>query len=50
MSFLYKINDKVYRLDMGEIYKILDGVPVDSPAVLKWLRKDIVNGVKEIKI
>lgn len=43
--FHYRRDDYDYRLDTREIRDELDGVPINSPEVLKALRKDIDKGL-----
>ncbi len=43
--FNYKKDDYAYELDTKEIRSELDGVPINSPEVLKALRKDIEKGL-----
>lgn len=43
IDFIYehRRNDSVYSLTTSEIRKELDGVPVNSPAVIKYIKEDI---------
>ena len=46
INFKYIYNGKSFCLDMDEIYEILGDVPICSPAVLKWLRNHIKDGMQ----
>lgn len=43
--FHYRIDDYLYHFDTREIREDLDGVPINTPEVLKILREDIDRGV-----
>jgi hypothetical protein len=44
--FEHRTDEKVFRLDSGEVTAILDGLPMCDPAVLSFLRTYIDEGVK----
>ncbi len=44
--FTYKRNDHVYRMDTREIREELEGIPINSLEVLKFIREDIARGLK----
>lgn len=48
IDFVYehKKDDKVYSIDTKEIRAELEGVPLNSPEVIKVLREDIRMGIK----
>ena len=50
IDFIYtqKTNDKEFVLDTKEIKTQLDGVPINEPAVLTWIREYIKAGIIEI--
>ena len=43
IDFLYehKKNDKLYTLDTAEMKKDLDGIPINNPEVIKFIKNDI---------
>ncbi len=43
-------DSKCFRLDTEEIKESLDGIPINSPEVIKFLRKEIASRLKEIKV
>ncbi len=47
--FRYRIDDREYRLDTAEIKEQLGEVPINYPDVLSLLRRDIGEGIKELR-
>lgn len=47
--YKHKKNDKAYSIDTKEIRAELGDVPLNSPEVIKSIRKDIEEGLMEIK-
>ncbi len=50
IDFSYKHckNDKCFSFDTGEMKKLLNGIPINNPQILTFLRKKIAAGLKEI--
>ncbi|MEW6001096.1 MAG: ATP-binding protein [Nitrospirota bacterium] len=52
IDFLYehKRNSYLYSIDTKEIKSELEGVPINSPEVIKIIKKDIEEGLEELGI
>ncbi|MDH5203770.1 MAG: ATP-binding protein [Nitrospirota bacterium] len=50
IDFFYehRRNGNIYSLDTKEIKAELEGIPLNSPAVIKIIREDIKNGLKDL--
>ncbi|MGB9721061.1 MAG: ATP-binding protein [bacterium] len=51
IDFLYEHckNNRYFRIDTKEIKNILNGIPINSPEVIKFLRNKIKKELKKIK-
>jgi hypothetical protein len=49
-DFVYEhfVDGRSYRLETPAMKKILSSVPLDDPAVLEFVRRDIEEGLKSI--
>jgi anti-sigma regulatory factor (Ser/Thr protein kinase) len=47
--YTYKINTSEYRLDTQEIKAQLDGISIQAPAVIAILKKDINEGLDQLR-
>jgi hypothetical protein len=47
-SYEHCVDGKVYRLETAEMKKGLGLVPLDDPAVLHFVRRDIEEGLRNI--
>lgn len=47
--FEHKVDGRTYSIDMREIRSELETVPLNSPEVLQIIRKDIMEGLREIR-
>ncbi len=47
--FKYRIDEEEFDLDSEPIHKTLDGIPLSDPAVLKYLKNEIENGIKRVQ-
>lgn len=45
----YTVNDSTFVFDDAEIKRVLEGVPLSDPAVIKFLREYLHEGIEEIK-
>jgi anti-sigma regulatory factor (Ser/Thr protein kinase) len=50
VDFVYehRVEGKAYRLETPEMKKVLGSVPLDDPAVLEFVRRDIEEGLRNI--
>ncbi len=48
-EFAYKTDDGEYRLDTREIREILDGVPLNEPDVVSWLKENLTEGIEDAR-
>ena len=50
VDFVYehRVDGKAYRLETPAMKKVLDPVPLDDPAVLEFVRRDIEEGLRNI--
>ena len=46
ISFVLKVDEKIFKFDTVEIKKVLDGVKISEPSVLKWLREYLIENLK----
>jgi hypothetical protein len=46
-SLVYRSDGYAYRFDTAEIRQDLGEIPIQSPSVLKLMRKDIDEGVRK---
>jgi len=44
--FVIKVDEKIFKFDTVEIKKVLDGVKISEPSVLKWLREYLTENLK----
>ncbi len=49
IKYIHRYNGKEYVLDMREVVEMLDGVPLDEPEVMGWLKDNLNEGIREIK-
>lgn len=49
-EYTQRYNDKKFTISTKEIKAELDGVPINEPAVMEWLKETLVEGVNEIKL
>lgn len=47
--FTHHVNDEEYRMDTQEIKDQLEGIPINSPEVIKVIRKNIKNGIDQLR-
>ena len=47
--FKYRIDEEEFDLDSDPIHEILDDIPLSDPAVLKYLKNEIENGIERIQ-
>jgi hypothetical protein len=45
LVYIHTLNKKVYSFDTREIRRVLEGMPINNPAVLDVLRRDIKEGL-----
>lgn len=48
-SFLYEKEGSSYRLDTSELRGELDGLPLNVPAVLGYVKEDVNDGIRRIR-
>ncbi|MEA4816593.1 MAG: ATP-binding protein [Lachnospiraceae bacterium] len=48
-KYIHNYNSNKYILDTKEIKEVLEGVPLNSPDVMSWLRANIKEGLEEIR-
>ncbi|MDN5316244.1 MAG: hypothetical protein PWR08_368 [Thermoanaerobacterium sp.] len=48
ISFVLKVDEKIFKFDTVEIKKVLDGVKISEPSVLKWLREYLIENLKYV--
>lgn len=46
--FAYTVDDKSFRLDTREIKAVLEGAPLNAPAVSAWLREYLFEGIEAL--
>jgi len=49
-TYEHKTNIGKYKFETGEIRKVLEGMPLNDPKVIKFLKEMIFENIKEIKI
>lgn len=48
IEFTYIKNKKEFKINTKEIKEILDGVPLNEPVVMDWIKDFVTNGLREI--
>ncbi len=48
--YSHKKNNQSYCMDTGELRKHLEEIPIDHPDVLRFIRKDMEEGLKELGV
>lgn len=48
-KYLHRYNGKEYELDVRELREVLEGVPINEPSVMDWIKQSITEGLSEIK-
>ncbi|GAB4387737.1 MAG: ATP-binding protein [Thermodesulfovibrionales bacterium] len=48
-SFQFERDGKAFALDTGELRGLLEGVPLEHPAVLRYIKEEINEGIRRIK-
>lgn len=47
-SYVHRLNDREYRLDTREIRQALEELPLNNPAVLIYIKRDVAEGLTEL--
>ncbi len=47
-TYLYQVNDQIYKFDDQEIKQELVDIPLSEPAVLSFIRNEISNGINNL--
>ena len=45
----YRVDENEFRFDTQEVRAMLDGVPLNTPEVLSWIRDNITEGIEETR-
>ena len=48
-KYIHIYNSNEYTLDTKEIKEVLDGVPLNTPEVMSWLKENIAEGINELR-
>jgi hypothetical protein len=44
---VYKYRGEEFEFDTAQIRTVLEGVPLDTPDVLQWIRAFVTEGIEE---
>lgn len=48
IEFCYRKNNKEFKVNTIEIKEVLDGVPLNEPMIMDWLKEYVTSGLREI--
>jgi hypothetical protein len=48
IKYVHRVNGRQYRVSTSELLAVLDGVPLETPSVSKWIKESMGAGLEAI--
>jgi len=48
LRYVHRVDGRTFELDTAEVKRLLDGVPLSNPTVLRWLNEYLDQDIKEV--
>ncbi len=48
LRYVHRVDGRMFELDTAEVKRLLDGLPLSDPAVLRWLSEYLDQDIKEV--
>jgi K+-sensing histidine kinase KdpD len=49
LKYNHQVNDKIFSLDTNELENLLEGVPINEPSVLLWVKEYVKEGLAQLR-